>query len=161
MTKDFTLVMICLANYSGEEFYTLCFISVSASEEFCSDVKPGAAVLCSCLHWRREEKPFSCWVECSGHLCSPGWAHSECRCRWIYKWDLHPAGEQYQLLCAWGLSAGFVCICLSQGTDTSLGWCLLAVPFKSLLHYFHRWNLWGKCCYFCDRNVTSFRESFF
>lgn len=94
-------------------------------------------------------------------LQGPGWADSECRCPSIYKWDFHPAGEQYQLLCGWGLSAGFVCICLSQGRDSSLGWCLLAVNFKSLLHYFHRWSHWGKFCYSCGRNVTSFQESLF
>lgn len=60
-------------------------------------------------------------------------------------------------LCA----AGFVCICLSWGRDSSLGWCLSAGNFKSLLYYFHRWSRWGKCCYFCDRNVTSFQDSLF
>lgn len=74
-------------------------------------------------------------------LQGPAWAGSECRYPSIYKWDFPPAGEQYQLLCGWGLSAGFVCICVSQGRDSSLGWCLLAVDFKSLYIVFIDWIL--------------------
>lgn len=101
-------------------------------------------VFCLLIHQRKpgllKSKTRSCYlslVDSSSLVTSPGTVSvgdSECRCRSIYKWDFSSVGEQYQLLCDWGLSMLLaLSVSLCPQSDSALGWYILSVNLRSCI----------------------------